>query len=185
MRVGIGYDIHRLVTNRKLFLGGLQIPYFRGLISHSDGDVVLHALCDALLGAIGEGDMGRHFPSSDPQYSEIASSVLVERVILKVKEKGLRVASMDGVILAEKPRLAESLPAMAQNVARLLRVPAAMVNLKAKTADTLDAVGKGEGISAQVIVMLEPGAMPEPAPPPAPPAPPSPAGEPPEAEIAE
>jgi 2-C-methyl-D-erythritol 2,4-cyclodiphosphate synthase len=155
MRVGQGWDIHRLVPDRVLRLGGVMIPYERGLLGHSDGDVVLHAISDALLGAIGAGDIGSHFPDTDPQYRGADSALLLERVTALAYARGYTVGNIDVTIIAEQPRLASHMPAMRERIAALTTRDVARVNLKAKTGEGLDAVGRGEAIAAMAIVLLE------------------------------
>ena len=155
MRIGQGWDIHRLVPDRALRLGGVDVPFERGLLGHSDGDVVLHAITDAVLGAVGAGDIGSHFPDTDPQYRGADSAVLLERVIELVRARGYTVVNIDVTIIAEQPRLARHMPAMRERVAALTTRDAARVNLKAKTGEGLDAVGRGEAIAAMAVVLLE------------------------------
>ena len=157
MRIGQGWDIHRLVPARPLRLGGVTIPSERGLLGHSDGDVVLHAVTDAILGAIGAGDIGTHFPDSDPQYRGVDSAILLERVITLAHARGYTVANIDITIIAEQPRLAGHMPAMRERVAALTTQDAERVNLKAKTAEGLDAIGRGEAIAAMAVVLLNVG----------------------------
>jgi 2-C-methyl-D-erythritol 2,4-cyclodiphosphate synthase len=135
MRVGFGYDAHALVTGRPLFLGGIEIPYLFGLQGHSDADVLLHAICDALLGAIGEGDIGKHFPDTDSQYRDIRSTVLLKRVINKIKEKGFHLLNIDATIVAQRPKLSEFIPRMVKQIADVLEIEPARVNVKATTTE--------------------------------------------------
>ncbi len=155
VRIGQGFDAHRLVTGRPLMLGGVQVEHDRGLEGHSDGDALLHAVADALLGALGEGDLGRHFPSSDPELAGIASSALVERVMAQVRERGLRVANLDATILAQAPRLAPYQARMRANLAALLQVEESQANVKVTSTDRLGAIGREEGIAAIAVVLLE------------------------------
>ena len=155
IRVGHGYDLHRLVDGRPLWLGGVEIPHARGLLGHSDGDVVLHAICDAILGAMGAGDIGEHFPDSDPRYRGIASSELVRQVTARMGEQGWRIGNLDVTICAEQPRLAPHRAVMRARVAALLGIAANQVSIKAKTNEGLDAVGRSEAIAATVLVLLE------------------------------
>ncbi|MBI4466681.1 MAG: 2-C-methyl-D-erythritol 2,4-cyclodiphosphate synthase [Acidobacteria bacterium] len=155
MRVGIGYDYHRLAEGRKLFLGGVEIPFNKGLAGHSDGDVLTHALCDALLGAAGLGDLGQHFPDTDPKWKDISSLKLLAQVVEMLRAKGLRVAQVDSVILAQEPKLAPHCAQMKQMLARTLGIEPAQVNIKAKTTEGLEAIGRGEAMVAQAIVLLE------------------------------
>ena len=154
MRIGHGFDIHRLVEGRRLLLAGVEIPHDRGLLGHSDGDAVLHAVCDAVLGAAGAGDIGTHFPDSDPRYAGAASEAFVVESVRLMRERGLELANVDVTILAERPRMAPHIGAMRTNLARLLGVGEAQVNLKAKTMEGLDAVGRGEAIAASAVVLL-------------------------------
>jgi 2-C-methyl-D-erythritol 2,4-cyclodiphosphate synthase len=155
MRVGFGYDVHALVTGRPLFLGGIEIPYPFGLQGHSDADVLLHALCDALLGAIGEGDIGKHFPNTDSQYKDIRSTVLLKRVINKIKEKGFYLVNIDVTLVAEKPRLSEFIPRMVKQIADVLEIDPGRVNVKATTTEGLGFAGRGEGIGAYAVALVE------------------------------
>ena len=155
MRIGHGYDAHRFAAGGRLVLGGVDIPHDKGLAAHSDGDVVLHALCDALIGAAGGGDIGKHFPDNDPQYENIDSRVLVRRVIETLSGDGLRVGNADVTIVAEEPRLAAHVAQMRANIAADLGVDAARVNVKATTTEKMGFVGRGEGIAAHAVVLLE------------------------------
>ena len=157
MRVGFGYDVHALVTGRPLFLGGIEIPYLFGLQGHSDADVLLHAICDALLGAIGEGDIGKHFPDTDSQYRDIRSTVLLKRVINKIKEKGFHLLNIDTTIVAQKPKLSEFIPRMVKQIADVLEIEPGRVNVKATTTEGLGFAGRGEGIGAYAVVLVEEG----------------------------
>jgi len=154
-RIGLGVDAHRLAPGRKLVLGGIDIPYGRGLVGHSDGDVLLHALTDAILGAVGAPDLGSMFPSSDERWREAASRSFVEKGLQIVEEKGYQLAQVDTVIVAEEPPLAPYFHAIREALAALLRVPAEAVGVKAKTFDGMGFTGRGEGILAQAIVLLE------------------------------
>ena len=155
MRVGLGYDYHRLEAGRKLILGGVEIPFNKGLAGHSDGDALTHAICDALLGAAGLGDIGQHFPDTDPQWKDASSLTLLAQVVERLRAKGLRVAQVDSVIIAEAPKLAPHFARMRETLARTLGVEPALVNVKAKTTEGLEAVGRGEAMAAQAIVVLE------------------------------
>jgi 2-C-methyl-D-erythritol 2,4-cyclodiphosphate synthase len=155
LRIGHGYDIHRLVEGRLLFLGGVQIPSPRGLLGHSDGDVVLHAVCDAILGAMGVGDIGQHFPDTDERYQGIASSELVRHVVELMRDEGWRIGNLDVTICAEQPHLASHRQAMRSRIAELLGAPVTSISVKAKTNEGLDAVGRGEAIAATAVVLLE------------------------------
>jgi 2-C-methyl-D-erythritol 2,4-cyclodiphosphate synthase len=154
MRVGQGFDAHRLVPGRPLLLGGVRIPYERGLEGHSDGDVLLHAVADALLGALGEGDLGRRFGTADPAWKGAASAELVRRVVARMRAAGLRVGNLDATVIAEAPRLAPWQEELRKSVAELVGAAPADVNVKLKSTDGLGALGRGEGIAAQAIVLL-------------------------------
>jgi 2-C-methyl-D-erythritol 2,4-cyclodiphosphate synthase len=155
MRVGFGYDVHAFVTGRRLFLGGIEIPYLLGLQGHSDADVLLHAICDALLGAIGEGDIGKHFPDTDPQYRDIRSTVLLERVMQKTKEKGFHLVNIDATLVAQRPKLSEFIPRMVKQIADVLDIEPGRVNVKATTTEGLGFAGRGEGIGAYAVALVE------------------------------
>ncbi len=155
MRVGIGYDYHRLVEGRKLVLGGVEIPFGKGLAGHSDGDVLTHAICDALLGAAGLGDIGQHFPDSDPQWKGADSMQFLARVVELLGEKGLRVAQVDCIVLAQEPKLAPHFARMRERLAKTLGIEQAQVNVKAKTTEGLEAIGRGEAMAAQAVALLE------------------------------
>ncbi len=154
MRVGIGFDFHRLVGGRRLILGGVGIPHTKGLAGHSDGDVLTHAICDALLGATGLGDLGQHFPDTDPKWKDARSLDLLARVVKIVEEEGLRVAQVDCVVIAQEPKLAPYFAPMRERLAATLGVEASQVNVKAKTTEGLEATGRGEAMAAQAIVLL-------------------------------
>ena len=155
MRIGIGYDIHPLGKNRKLILGGIDIPHAQGLVGHSDADALVHAVCDAMLGAMGEGDLGRHYPSSDPKFKNISSLVLLEEVSGLLAKKGYRLVNVDTVIIAQAPRLGPHLAAMAARMAEVLKVDRATVNVKVKSGEHLDAIGREEAIAAQAVCLIE------------------------------
>ncbi len=155
MRIGYGYDVHPLGPGRKLILGGVEVPHSKGLLGHSDSDVLVHAVCDAVLGAMGEGDLGRHYPSSDQRYKDISSLKLLEEVVAKLKQKGYRVGNVDTVIVAQAPRLAGHLAAMAKKMAEVLGVDAGCVNVKVKSGEGLDAVGKEESMIAHAVCVIE------------------------------
>jgi len=155
MRIGHGYDAHRLAAGERLVLGGVTIPHDKGLAAHSDGDVALHALCDALIGAAGGGDIGRHFPDDDPSYENIDSRILLRRVIATLGDQGLSVGNADVTIVAEEPRLAAHVPQMRANIAADLGIDANRVNVKATTTEQMGFVGRGEGIAAHAVVLLE------------------------------
>lgn len=156
MRIGHGYDVHRLVAERKLVLGGVEIPHELGLLGHSDADVLLHALCDALLGALGLGDIGQHFPDSDARYRGIASTRLLEQVTALTAAEGYRIANLDTTIVAQQPKLAPYIEQMARNIATTCAVERSCVNVKATTTEKLGFAGRGEGIEAHAVVLLQP-----------------------------
>ena len=155
MRIGQGFDVHALVLGRKLIIGGVEIPYTRGLQGHSDADVLLHAICDALLGAAGLGDIGQHFPDSDPAYADIDSRKLLRNVSNRLKEQGLRLVNLDATIIAQEPRMAPHIPRMIGNIAADLEVAPALINVKATTTEHLGFLGRVEGIAAQAVALLE------------------------------
>ena len=154
MRVGFGYDVHALVSGRPLVLGGVQIPYLYGLQGHSDADVLLHAIGDALLGAIAHGDIGRHFPDTDLQYRGIRSTVLLKRVATMVRENGFHIVNVDSTLVAQKPKLSEVIPKMVQQIAEVLEIEPSRVNVKATTTEGLGFAGRGEGIAAYAIALV-------------------------------
>ncbi len=154
MRVGFGYDVHPLVAGRPLILGGVRIPYLYGLHGHSDADVLLHAICDAFLGAIAEGDIGRHFPDTDPQYRDIKSTILLKRVVNKVREKGFHPLNIDATIVAQKPKLSEFIPRMVKEIADVLEIETGKVNVKATTTEGLGFAGREEGIAAFAVGLV-------------------------------
>ena len=156
MRIGHGYDVHRLVPDRKLILGGVEIPFEKGLLGHSDADVLTHALMDALLGAAGLGDIGQHFPDTDPAYAGADSLKLLEQVIKLIGQKGYRLGNADCTVIAQRPKLASYLPAMKENFARICGVSPEQINLKATTEEKLGFTGSGSGISAHAVCLLEP-----------------------------
>jgi 2-C-methyl-D-erythritol 2,4-cyclodiphosphate synthase len=154
MRVGFGYDLHRLTQGRKLILGGVTIPFEKGLLGHSDADVLLHAVCDALLGGAGLGDMGQHFPDTDVRFKDVSSTALLAQTFRMIREKDLCVNNLDATVLAEAPRLAPYCQAMETHVAKLLEVEPSRVNIKATTMEGVSAIGKGEAIAAMCVVGL-------------------------------
>jgi len=156
MRIGQGSDVHALVEGRKLVIGGVTIPFGRGLAGHSDADVLVHAVCDALLGAAALGDIGRHFPDTDPKYRNADSRAFLREVAVKVRDAGFAIANLDATIQAEAPKMAPHIGAMIANLAADLGVPPSKINVKAKTAERLGAIGRGEGIAAEAIALLEP-----------------------------
>lgn len=155
MRIGHGYDVHRLVEDRKLILGGVVVPYERGLLGHSDADVLTHAVMDALLGAAGLGDIGQHFPDSDPAYKGADSLKLLDHVMALLSEKGWKVGNVDATIIAQRPKLASYISLMRTNLAQHMGVEANRVNVKATTEEKLGFTGAGEGIAAHAVALLE------------------------------
>ena len=155
MRIGQGFDVHPLVAGRKLVIGGVEIAYDRGLAGHSDADVLLHAICDALLGAAGQGDIGKHFPDTDERFRGIDSRELLRHVAKLLAERGRRVVNIDATIVAEAPRMAPHITKMVDNIAADLGVPATHVNVKATTTEKLGFTGRGEGIAAQAVCLVE------------------------------
>ena len=153
-RIGVGYDIHRLVEGRKLVLGGVKIPFEKGLLGHSDSDVLTHAICDALLGAAALGDIGTHFPDNDSRWAGASSLEFLARVVELVTQKGYRVANIDATVLAEQPKLMPYVQAMREKLASALQLDVDQVNIKAKTNEGLESVGRGEAIAAQAVALL-------------------------------
>ena len=156
MRIGQGFDAHKLVEGRRLIIGGVTIPHPRGLDGHSDADVLLHAICDALIGAAALGDIGKHFPDSDPQYKGVDSRKLLRETAALLKKNGWRVANLDATIIAQEPRMAPHIAAMVANIAADIGVASGDVNVKAKTTEKLGFTGRGEGIAADAVVLIEP-----------------------------
>ena len=154
-RIGIGNDTHRLVAGRPLILGGVRIESDRGSEGHSDGDALTHALTDALLGALCEGDLGVHFPDTDPRWKDADSMQLLSRVVWLAHERGFQIANADAIVMLEWPKLREHVDAMRENLARTLNIDVSSVSVKAKTGEGLDAVGRGEAVTAQAVVLLE------------------------------
>ena len=155
MRIGHGYDVHRLVPERKLILGGVEIPHPLGLLGHSDADVLLHALCDAILGALGAGDIGRHFPDSDPAYRGISSLKLLREVMVLAERESFSIGNLDITVIAQRPKLAPYIPAMVEQIAAACGCNPGQVNVKATTTEELGFEGRGEGISSHAVVLLE------------------------------
>lgn len=155
MRIGHGYDVHRLTEGRKLILGGVEIPFARGLDGHSDADVLLHAVMDALLGAAAMRDIGVLFPDTDAQYCGISSMLLLQTVMERLTEKGYRVGNVDVTVLAQRPKLKEYIPQMCENLAKALHIPLGQVNIKATTEEGLGFTGSGEGIACHAVCLLE------------------------------
>lgn len=154
MRVGMGYDVHKLVEGRDLILGGVHVPYEKGLLGHSDADVLLHAISDALLGAAALGDIGRHFPDTDPAFHNADSMKLLEEVVRLIEEEGYKVGNVDATVIAQKPKLMNFIPEMRENISKVLGVTPGQVNVKATTEEHLGFTGEGLGISAQAVCLL-------------------------------
>ncbi len=155
MRIGIGIDIHPLVAGRKLIIGGVEIPYDKGLDGHSDADVLLHAICDALLGAAALGDIGKHFPNSDPAFKDIDSQTLLKKVRQLLERQNYKPVNVDAMLLLEKPKIAPFIPQMRKNIARCLHLELDCVSIKATTSEGLGFVGKGEGATAHAVCIIE------------------------------
>lgn len=155
MRIGIGYDSHRLVEGRRLILGGVEIAHEKGLVGHSDADVLVHAICDAILGALGRGDIGRHFPDTDPSYKDISSMTLLQKVNAMAGEAGFKVNNIDSTVVLERPKLMGSMREMALNISKTLEIPVNRVNIKAKTNEGMGFIGRGEGIAAFAVVTIQ------------------------------
>lgn len=154
MRVGIGYDVHRFQEGRRLVIGGVEINYHKGLLGHSDADVLIHAICDALLGAAGLGDIGQQFPDSDQRYKDIASLLLLEHTVGLLEARGWLIGNIDSTVVAQNPRLAPYIDAMKNKIARVLNIPVEQVGIKATTTEGLGFEGREEGISAQAVAVL-------------------------------
>ena len=155
MRIGTGYDVHKLVADRKLILGGVEISYEKGLLGHSDADVLIHAIMDAILGAAALGDIGKHFPDSDERYKGISSIVLLKEVSKLITQAGFRIENIDSTIIAQKPKLASFIPEMKKNIAQALGLDDSRVNVKATTEEGLGFTGEGLGIAAQAVCLLK------------------------------
>lgn len=155
MRIGQGFDVHKFGPGEFITLGGVQIPYHQGFVAHSDGDVLIHALCDALLGACGLGDIGHHFPDTDPTFAGVDSRILLRRVMAEVKQKGYQLTNADMTIIAQAPKMLPHLPAMLEKLAEDLNTSVDRLNIKASTTEKLGFVGRNEGISALAVVLLE------------------------------
>lgn len=155
MLIGFGYDVHKLVKGRNLILGGVEIPFAKGLLGHSDADVLLHAVCDALLGAIGEGDIGRHFPNTDKKYKNISSLKLLAAVFDLLRKKGYAVGNVDCTVIAEKPKLAGHIPAMMRNISKILGCKDSQINIKATTSEGLGFTGRGKGMAAYATALVK------------------------------
>ena len=154
MRVGHGYDVHAFVEGRPLMLGGVQVPHTHGLLGHSDADVLLHAICDALLGAAAMGDIGRHFPDTDAAYKGISSIILFERTVDMIRKQGFEIENIDSTLVLQKPKLAPHLPRMIDEISRAASLPASRVNVKATTTERLGFAGREEGVAAYAVVLL-------------------------------
>jgi len=155
MRIGIGYDVHQLVTGRKLVLGGVAIPFEKGLFGHSDADVLIHAVCDALLGATGLGDIGLHFPDTDPEYKDISSIKILVKTYELVSSKNFKIINLDSTIFADAPKISPYREAMQKNIARTIEIEPECVNVKATTLEGLGMIGKGEGIGAMCVALID------------------------------
>ena len=155
IRIGHGYDVHRLVEDRKLILGGVEIPFERGLLGHSDADVLLHAISDALLGAVALGDIGKHFPDTDPRYAGADSMLLLKEVVRLVRNEGYQVGNLDATILCQRPKLARFIAAMRENIAACCEIPVSDVSVKATTEEKLGFTGSGEGIAVHAVALLD------------------------------
>jgi len=153
-RIGIGYDIHRLVEGRKLVLGGVEIPFEKGLLGHSDSDVLTHAICDALLGAVALGDIGTHFPDTDPRWAGASSLDFLAHAVELIAERGYSIQNVDATVLAEEPKLRPYILAMREQLASVLRIDVDQVNVKAKTNEELESIGRGEAMAAQAVALL-------------------------------
>lgn len=155
MRIGQSIDIHQLVEGRKLILGGVEIPYEKGLKGHSDADVLLHAIIESIIGALGEGDIGKHFPDTDDRYKGISSMILLEETYKLMNEKGYKIGNVDAIIMTEQPKMAPHIPTMRNNIAKALHCDAIQINVKATRGEKLGFVGRGEGIVSQAVCLLE------------------------------
>ena len=155
MRIGIGYDVHQLVTGRKLVLGGVIIPFEKGLLGHSDADVLVHAVCDALLGAAGLGDIGLHFPDTEPKYKDISSLALLAQTTVKIRNKDFSIKNIDTIIFAEAPKIGPFRKIMQENLAASVEVDPGRINIKATTTEGLGIIGKGEGIGAMSVALID------------------------------
>ncbi|RCW63595.1 2-C-methyl-D-erythritol 2,4-cyclodiphosphate synthase [Saliterribacillus persicus] len=155
MRIGHGYDVHQLVEGRPCIIGGIEIPYEYGLLGHSDADVLLHTIADALLGAIAKGDIGKHFPDTDPSFKDADSKVLLEQVYQLVKEEGYKIANLDCTVIAQAPKLAPYIEQIREKIADILKVEVGQINVKATTTEKLGFTGRKEGIAAEAVVLIE------------------------------
>lgn len=156
MRIGLGYDVHKLVEDRKLILGGADIPHTKGLLGHSDADVLVHAIMDAIIGALALGDIGKHFPDTDPRYKGISSIKLLQHVAELMTTNGYKIGNIDATIIAQAPKMLPHIPQMKENIAEVLNIPLTDINIKATTEEGLGFTGNGSGISSQAICLLQP-----------------------------
>ena len=154
MKIGIGYDVHKLIEGRDLVIGGVKIPFEKGLLGHSDADVLIHAIMDAIIGALGLGDIGRHFPDTDNLYKNMNSLLLLQQVCELMKNKGYQIGNVDGIIIAQRPKMAPYIELMKKNIAQVLKIPWEDVNIKATTEEGLGFTGREEGIASQAVVIL-------------------------------
>ncbi len=155
MRVGIGYDVHQLIAGRKLWLGGVEVPHSKGLLGHSDADVLIHAICDALLGAAALGDIGKHFPDKDPQYKDIDSKILLRNCGELLEKKGYYIVNIDSIVVAQQPKVGPFIPQMRQVMADILNIDIDQISVKATTTERLGFEGREEGISSQAVVLID------------------------------
>lgn len=155
LRVGMGYDVHQLVEERKLIIGGVEIPHYKGLLGHSDADVLIHAIMDALIGAIGEGDIGKHFPDTDPKYKGISSMQLLKHIGQLLKEKNALIHNIDATIIVQQPKMAPHIMKMRENIAEVLQIQVSQINIKATTEEKLGFTGEEKGISSQAITLVD------------------------------
>lgn len=155
MRIGIGYDVHQLIAGRKLWLGGVEVPHSKGLLGHSDADVLIHAICDALLGAAALGDIGKHFPDKDPQYKDIDSKILLRKCGELLEKKGYYIVNIDSIVVAQQPKVGPFIPQMRQVMADILNIDIDQISVKATTTERLGFEGREEGISSQAVVLID------------------------------
>lgn len=156
MKIGIGYDVHKLVEGRELIIGGVNIPFERGLLGHSDADVLVHAIMDSILGALGEGDIGKHFPDTDEEYKDISSLILLERVYNIMNKSKYKIGNIDSIIVAQRPKMAPYIEEMRKNIGHILHTPISNINIKATTTEKLGFVGEEEGIASYSVCILKP-----------------------------
>jgi 2-C-methyl-D-erythritol 2,4-cyclodiphosphate synthase len=155
MRIGLGYDVHKLVPDRKLWLGGIEVPHTKGLLGHSDADVLIHAICDALLGAAALGDIGKHFPDKDPQYKGIDSKILLRKCGELLAQQGYHIANIDSIVVAQQPKIGPFIPQMRETLAQTLNIKVGQISVKATTTEWLGFEGREEGISAHAVALIE------------------------------